>query len=278
LSSGGAGFGTSPLYVESHGEGDPSVVLVHGFGAHGHSWRKWLPELQRRGRVDVVDLMGFGRAAMPTGGDYSPRAQAGHLVEFLRRRPDSPKVLVGHSLGAAAILLAALRIRDEGGAIPLKGLVVVSGAVYSQKLPIFLSLARTPLVGDLLFLATPPRWALRKGIRGIVHDPATVDREQVEGYRGPLKSLRRRRAMIRAARQLDLAQAETIAARLRELTLPTLLIWGKEDRIIPVSQGSRMAGAIRGSRLVVLDGVGHLPPEESPEASLAPLLEFLEDL
>jgi pimeloyl-ACP methyl ester carboxylesterase len=269
---------TSPLHVESSGEGEPSLVLVHGFGASGHSWRKWLPNLTREHRVHVVDLMGAGQAAAPPWGDYTPGAQAARLVEVLRGLGRGPIVLIGHSLGAAVSVLAALRVRDEGGAIAVRGLVLVGSAVLPQKLPPYMSAARTPLLGDFLLLAPPPRWALRMGLEGIVHDPGTVDREQVEGYREPLRTFRRRRALLRAARQLDLGQGDALRVRLREVALPTLVVHGREDGVIPLEMGERLSRGIPGARLVVLDGVGHLPPEEAPEASLAPVLEFLGEL
>lgn len=273
-----ASLGTSPLYVESRGEGEPAVVLVHGFGGNRHFWRKWVPRLEQRGRVYLVDLMGSGQAAAPSGGDYSCRAQAGHLVELLRRLPHRSFVLVGHSLGAAVVLLAALRIRDEGGAIPLKGLVVLSGTVYRQRLPPFLSLARIPLLGDLLYLLPPPRWAMTLGIRTVVHQRQVVDAELVEGYRDPLKSFRRRRALLRAGRQINPSEGDTLATRLAELAVPALVIWGEEDPVAPPASADRLARDLRGAKVVMMDRVGHLPPEEKPAESLAPVLEFLEDL
>ncbi|TVR53254.1 MAG: alpha/beta hydrolase [Gemmatimonadales bacterium] len=268
----------SPLGVHRCGAGEPPVVLVHGFGASNHSWRHWIPALSRKHTVHAVELMGFGGAAAPPGGDYSPRAQAGHLVELLRRLPGPPPVLVGHSLGGCIILLAALRLADEGGAVPLAGLVVMSGPVFPQKLPPFLTLARTPGIGELLLAAPPPRWALRAGIRGIVERKETVTPEQVDGYRAPLLERARRRAILRAARQIQPEEADEIATRYPEITLPTLILWGAGDPVVPPAFAPRLEEAMPRARRVILPGVGHLPAEEAPQASLDAVLAFLDSL
>jgi pimeloyl-ACP methyl ester carboxylesterase len=268
----------SPLRVERWGLGEPTVVLVHGFGASNHSWRHWIPHLSRNHTVHAVELMGFGAAAAPPGGDYSPQAQAGHLVELLRRLSGPPPVLVGHSLGGCIVLLASLRLADEGGAVPLAGLVVMSSPVFPQKLPPFLALARTPGIGELLLAAPPPRWALRAGIRGIVERKETVTREQVDGYRTPLLQRSRRRAILRAARQIRPEEADEMATRYPEITLPTLVLWGAADPVVPPAFAPRLEEAIPRARRVMLPGVGHLPAEEAPEASLNAVLAFLDSL
>jgi pimeloyl-ACP methyl ester carboxylesterase len=266
---------SSPLHVEVRGEGDPPVVLVHGIGAHAGFWRKWVPVLARRHRVHAVDLMGFGRAPTPRDGDYSPLAQAGYLAEMMRSLEGEPPVLVGHSLGAGVAVAAVVRLMDEGGGGLPGGLVLVSGAVYAQRLPRFLSLARVRGIGEIFLVAPPPRFALRLGIRGIVADGGVVDREMVDTYREPLLPRDRRRAILAAARQLRLEDAEPLARRLPEIDIRTLLVWGEEDRIVPPENGRRLARALPRARLVTLPGIGHLPPEEAPDRSLEPVLEFL---
>lgn len=265
----------TPLHAEEGGAGDPPVVLVHGLGAHMGFWRRWVPGLEAEHRVVRVDLMGFGRAAMPAGADYSPLAQAGHLAELLRRMEAPPPVVIGHSLGAGIAVAAALRLLDEGGARLPEGLVLVSGAVYAQSLPPFLTLARIRGIGELFLLAPPPRWALRLGLRGIVADASVVDREMVETYREPLRPLKRRRAILRAARQLRVEEATELERRLPELDFPVLLLWGEEDRVVRPATGRRLAEALPRAELVTLPGVGHLPPEEAPARALKPVLEFL---
>jgi pimeloyl-ACP methyl ester carboxylesterase len=267
------------LHISSSGRGRPTIVLVHGYGTHGAFWRKWIPALSRDHQVHAVDLMGFGSAPAPWSGDYSPSAQAERLAGFLREvGADGPIVLVGHSLGAGIALLAAVTLAEESGASPIVGLVIVSGAAYPQRLPTYMSLARMRAVGDLFLLAPPPRFAIRRGIRGIVHDPASITNEQVDAYRSPLRSMRRRWAALRAARQIDMKKALGLAALLPILEVPSLLLWGEEDRVVTLDTGRRLSRDLARSTLVTLPGVGHLPPEEAPEASLAPVLDFLSSL
>lgn len=266
-----------PFHVRRTGSGTPPLVLVHGFGASGDFWRRWIPELARHREVHALDLKGFGRSPTPQGADYSPLAQAAHLADYLRNLGGPPPVLFGHSLGAGIAVAAALRLLDWGGAQLPAGLVLISGAVYPQRLPPFLRLAQLPLVGDLFLLAPPPRFALRLGIRGIVHRSSPVTREMVEVYRKPLQSLRRRRTILRAARQVAAADAEPVSSRLGEIPIPTLLLWGTDDRVVPPELGRRLERDLPHAHLIELPRVGHLPPEEAPEASLAPVLTFLAD-
>ena len=352
----------SLLHVESVGGGSgPPLVLVHGFGACNHFWRHWTPVLTRDHPVHQVELTGFGSAPTPSGADLSPPAQAERLVDFLDTLEGGPPVLVGHSLGAAVVLLAALRLLDresadsgsgpppaEGQGPPrgsgsgtsdgpetgggtgtlagsengggtgalagsengagaraaqtgdvgagnaretsddrpagsprpraLRGIVLISGAVYPQRLPPYLTLSRIPVVGELLLLLPPPHWALRMGIRGIVHDRSTVTDSQVEGYRRPLGSWKRRRAILRAARQIRPELGRKLSPRYREIEVPTLALWGSEDRVVPPEFAHRLAGELPHASEVILPRVGHLPPEEAPEESLEAIRHFLVSL
>ncbi|TVP57425.1 MAG: alpha/beta hydrolase [Gemmatimonadales bacterium] len=269
----------SPLHVDTLGGEAPGrpVVLVHGFGAHNHFWRHWAPKLADERPVHMVELMGFGRAATPAEGDYSPPAQAEHLARWLRALPGHPPVLIGHSLGGAVVLLTALRLLDSEELDRLAGLVVISGAIYPQSLPPYLSMSRIRGLGELLLLAPPPHWALRMGLRGIVHDPSTLTRDLVEGYRGPLQSRARRRAILKAGRQIQPELAEKVSRRYSELSLPVLGLWGAEDPVVPPEFAERLERELPDARSVVLDGVGHLPPEEVPERSLAVVRAFLSE-
>jgi pimeloyl-ACP methyl ester carboxylesterase len=273
----GDGIGIEAFHVDRAGPpGAPPMVLVHGFGASNHSWREWVPGLAEDYRLHLVELQGFGRSSPPADMDFSPLAQGRKLAEWLRDQggPLRP-VLVGHSLGAAVVLACALELEASGhpGAAAV---IVVSGAVFPVAFPRYMRLARLPLVGDVLMALRPPSWALRFGIRGIVADPTTVSATQVAGYRAPLSSWRRRRTLLRAARGLRPEEdAAKLVPRYRELRAPVLALWGADDPVIPPTFAKRLAEAVPSGSAVLLSGVGHLPPEEAPGASLAAVRRFL---
>ncbi len=267
----------------------PPLVLVHGFGASNHSWRAWVSRLERDHELHLVELSGFGGAPIPDDGDFSPLTQARALAAYLGEvRNPAPPVLVGHSLGGAVILLATLALLDglsegeTGGAEPSpplpRGLVVVSGAVFPQRFPPYISLARIAVIGELLLAVQPPAWAIRAGIRGIVHDPSTVDREQVEGYRRPLADPDRRQAIVRASRQILPASGKDLSERYREIPVPLLALWGSSDRVVDPAQAHRLAHLVPQGRVHLLPDVGHLPPEEAPDQSVEALRAFLATL
>jgi pimeloyl-ACP methyl ester carboxylesterase len=224
----------------------------------------------------VIDLPGFGRS--PQSSDPSPEGQANALAHYIEERSEEGFVLIGHSLGGGIALLAALKLADRGLLDRLSGLILVSAAVYPQRIPPYLSMARIRGIGELFLLAPPPLWSVRRGLRAIVFTPDSIDNEQVVIQRSPYLSRERRKSLLRAARAIDPRAGESTSSRLSNLRLPTLIIWGEEDPVVPVENGRRLARELPTARLVILPQVGHLPPEESPTTSLAPVLELLEEL
>jgi pimeloyl-ACP methyl ester carboxylesterase len=266
------------LNIESAGEGGPPLVLLHGFGASSRFWRRWVPALSDRTRVLSVDFTGFGRAVAPPDAALSPPAQAERVGRLLDQLDPAAPILVGHSFGAGVAALASLDRIQRGHPVLPAGLVFMSGAVYPQRIPPFMTLGRMPVVGDLMLAMTPPRFALRLGLRGIVSVKSAVTAETVEEFRKPLESFARRRSILRASRELDMAAAHGIAERIHLLRIPTLLLWGEEDPVIRCEQGRRLAREMPSARLVTRPGVGHLPIHEDGDWFLEHLLAFVEEV
>lgn len=273
--------GTSlPLHVEASGlEPGPSVdtfVLIHGYGACGHSWRHWAPRLAERGHVLALDLKGSGRAPKPDDGRYGPEDQAELVLRLIETEDLRRVTLVGHSLGGGVTLLTALELAKRHPR-RLQRMVIVSGAAYDQRMPPFVKLADYPQVSALAFRAVGAPRVIRAVLGQIVHDPSRIDEDQVRGYATPLSTRDAVRCLIQTARQIRPAALDAIIARYPTLDVPALLLWGRGDAVVPLSVGERLARELPRARLVVLERCGHLPAEELPDESWAALERFLED-
>lgn len=272
------------LHVERSGldpaSGSDVFLLIHGYGASTFSWRSWTPVLERRGHVIGVDLLGCGRSAMPPDGPYGPVGQAALVLEMLGRLASDEGIepgrvtLAGHSLGGGIALLTALELQRTG--TPAARLVVVAGAAYPQRMPPFVTIARTPRLARLLLAAVPPGLLARQVLRSIVFDPSVVTDELVEGYARPLAREGAPAALIATARRIQPPDLAALTERYVSLAAPALLLWGRHDRVVPPWVGERLARALPDARLRLLERCGHLPQDERPDASIAALESFLD--
>lgn len=270
-----------PLGVQRLGEPPgpetDTFVLLHGFGASSFTWRHWTPELERRGHVVLVDLKGFGTAPHPDDDRYGPADQAELVHRLLDDLGLERVTLLGHSLGGGVALLTALRLLDRPGEEDrLRRLVLVSAAAYRQRLPPFAHLGRWPRASRFLLRAVGTSNVVRWTLRSIVHDPKAVTPGQVAGYAGPLDDPAARRTLMKAAAQVMPPELDRITARYREIDVPTLLLWGREDRVTPLWVARRLSDQLPRARLEVLESCGHMPPEEHPRVSLALVAAFLD--
>lgn len=268
-----------PLWVETLGQPPDAArdvfVLLHGFGGSSFSWRTWTPWLAERGHVVLVDLKGCGRAPKPDDPRYGPTDQAGYVVDLLRERDLSRVTLIGHSLGGGVALLVALALQDRGALSILKRMVIVSGAAYRQPLPPVVTLARHPRLATALMAVLGPRPVVAQALRAIVFDTTTITGDQISGYAASLGSKDSTRALLRGALQIVPPHLSEVAARYPGLDVPTLLMWGRHDRAVPLWVGERLHAELPRSTLRVLERCGHLPAEELPESSLRVLADFL---
>jgi pimeloyl-ACP methyl ester carboxylesterase len=253
-------------YVD-YGEGPP-VVLVHGLGGCWQWWLETIPALGASHRVLAVDLPGFGGSdALPSPGEMSLHVDA--LVALLDRLELGQVVLVGHSLGGLIALLFATRHERR-----LHGLVSVCGggadlgrlrlAVIVQAFLMFNRVVRCPGVARAV--------ALRPRLRRMMFGPVVGDADSLSPALAA-KIVPRLAAPGFADALASGAQVANVVDT-RDISTPTLLIWGALDPILPVDGARVLAQRMPDARLVVLDGVGHCPMFESPRAFSATVAEF----
>jgi len=251
---------------EVEGTGTETIVFLHGMLSSSASWGKVLPAAGEKRHAIAVDLPGFGYSDRPWPYDYTVGGQSAHLLRFLDVRGIDHAVLVGNSLGGAVALLTAATRPDR-----VRALVLVDSASPAARIPWTIRALRTPVVGEIemeLLIKPLQEFGLRERIFA---NPKSVTPELVEREWRPITVPGTRRAALAAIR----SNVRGYEGLWQKFQVQTLVIWGLEDRLMPVAEGHRLANAIPGARLVVLPGAGHMPQEEQPEAFSRALSDFL---
>lgn len=246
-----------------------AVVYVHGFLSSSSTWKRVLSQASAGRPAVAVDLPGAGFSDRPWPYDYTVFGQAERLLKFLEVRGISRAILVGNSLGGAVCEVAAAARPDR-----IAGLVLVDAAGPSTRIPIGFRLLRTPIVGEVqMELCARPviGFMLRQRLyaRG-----ERVTEETVDDWWTPITLPGTRRAMLEAVR----TRRSGTAGLLEEIRVPTLVVWGAGDSLLPVSDGMALSSAIRGARFVLLPDAGHLPQEETPDAFARTVAPFVREI
>jgi pimeloyl-ACP methyl ester carboxylesterase len=255
----------SRIRVVDQGTG-PVVVLIHGLAASMYSWRHQIQPLADAGfRVIAFDNRGFGLSDKPARG-YSNQDYVDLLFTLMDSLSVGDAVLVGHSMGGAIAAEAALAHPDR-----VRGLVLVDAAGLAVRFPFMLRAARWPLVGWLVDRLRG-RAATARILRATYARGNRVTEKDVDQYYAPVAQPGFARALRGVFREF---RFDDLRNRLGMIVVPTLVIWGAEDRLIPFSVGQTMVAELSRGALVRLPDAGHAAPEEQPEAFNRSLLAFL---
>jgi pimeloyl-ACP methyl ester carboxylesterase len=250
---------------------DPSpIVLLHGSGSSLHAWDGWADILKRDRRVIRFDLAGFGLTGPSSDRRYSPDLDVAFVVAVLDKLGVARCVLGGNSLGGNVAWRTAAAHPTR-----VEKLILVDAAGYpfeSEATPLGVRLMRLPVPAALLE-HTLPRFLVEEGLRNIYGDPSKVTQEQIERSIEITQRAGNRRALLDRSRQRRPPGNDI--AKIAELKVPTLIIWGGRDRLIPLSNAHRFHRDIAGSMLVIFDDLGHAPEEEDPARSVAPVRRFV---
>ena len=249
----------------------PAIVLIHGFASSTLVWSKVFLQFAALGyRVIAVDMLGYGYSAKPKNGEYTIAGQAKLLTRLLDVLEIPRAIFVGSSYGGAVAATCALDYPDRVEKLVLVGTVNNNRPLAFKLMRVFGS----PVVGDVVSpLLIGSRRLLRRRMKRVYDRHAWVmDERRVEARHLPLRAARTQRAIINTVRRWD---AERISRDAHLITQPTLLLWGENDREIPLSDGERLHAEIPGSRLIVFLNCGHLPHEEYPEAFTDVVIDFV---
>lgn len=265
------------VHYKQAGAGEPAMILLHGFGASTFSWREVMAPLAEDGLVIAYDRPAFGLTERPLEWEgqnpYTQESNIALLLGLMDAKNIEQAVLVGNSAGGTLATAFTLAHPER-----VQALIEVDAAVYQTRpdSAILNWLLSTPQVDHI-----GPLIARRLGgsqgdsfIRSAWHDPSKLEGkpEILAGYRVPLMADNWDRALWEHTKATD---PPGLADRLSEITVPTLVITGDDDQIVPVENSIRLAEDIPGSELVILENCGHLPQEECPDAFLRAVEDFL---
>ena len=256
------------IHYQEKGSGTP-LVLIHGYTSSTYSWKEVFEPLSKSFRVIAVDLKGFGFSGKPDG-DYTRRAQAilvAHLLEHLKI---DKAWLCGNSMGGEVALNVAVANPQR-----VAGLILIDSA--GVEVPGEGSLAPgyllLPVVGHILVaLSLTSDKLVRLGLEKSFYDQAKVTDDRVANYYRPLKTRGGQLAALRARTQWSMFPIEP---DLGKITVPTLILWGAHDQLIPLAAGYKMNSLIKASKLVIFEDCGHLPQEEMPARTIDEMTRFI---
>ena len=259
------------IHYKEQGSGEPTFVLLHGFGASVFTWRVVMAEFGELGRVVAYDRPAFGLTERPlqwTGQNpYSEAAQVAIAIALLDSLQIDNAIWVANSAGARVAVDVALTHPNRVAALVLVDPAVSSPGRWLRPL------LQTPQLERLGMLSV--RSLADRGDEAIArawHEPGLITPEVYAGYRKPLQAKDWDKALWQFA-TADQAALSTEFSKLA--TIPTLVITGTDDRIVPQQKSIDLAAQIPGSRFVALSNCGHLPHEECPGPFMDAVREFI---
>lgn len=264
------------LHYRIGGSG-PVLILVHGITNSSASWEPVLTQLGMRFTVIAPDLLGHGDSAKPRG-DYSLGANASLLRDFMLALGHERATIVGHSLGGGIAMQMAYQFPER-----VERLVLVSsGGLGRQVTPMLRAVALPGAELVLPLLASGPLVTAGSKIGGLIQQIGLrigSDIAAMAAGFASLQDIEARRAFVHTARSVIDINGQRVNATdklyLAE-AVPTLILWGDKDPIIPARHGIRAHDLMPGSRLKVFAGAGHFPHHDDPAGFSTAITEFVD--
>jgi len=247
-------------------------VLLHGLGDAAITWHDNVGPLAQRFTTVVPDLPGHGHSHPAPWRRFTVERCAEWVLAFLDALGLEEACLVGNSMGGYLAASAALKQPTR-----VRRLVLEASAGLGKEIATFLRLMSLPLLGE--FLARPTMGNLRSVMRICLHDPSVVSDEFLQALHREVSRPGNKAAMLRILRSgvtlLGMKGSRILLGRLRELEVPILVIWGRQDAVLPVAQADGTMARLPNATLHVFEQCGHLPHMEHRDSFNELLLEFL---
>ena len=269
------------MYYEVHGKEDgPPLLCIHGFGASLYSWRNFVAAgspLTANYKVITIDLKGCGKSPKPDDNRYSPLDQADLIYKLILELDMQNLTLIGNSYGGGLSLLLTIMLMENGELSRLKSLILIDSAAYKEYVPCFIKLLSVPVINLGVYLM-PSRFAAKTVLRACYYDRKKITEDQITNYAAPLSMPGARHALLETGKEIVPPNFDELVKRYKTITTPALIIWGREDKLLPLESGERLNRDLHNSALKVFDQCGHVPQEERPDITISAVATFLQTI
>ena len=259
----------------SAGEKGSTVILLHGVGCSVEFWERNIAALAREHRVFAVDIVGFGRTDKPEV-VYTFELMADFVLDFMNAMDIDKASLVGNSMGGGISMTVAAQDPER-----MEKIVLVDPVGLGRQQSPVMRMMTLPVIGNML--TKPSRKGVVRQMQLCLYDPSQASDDFIDrvaaigalpGNQRSFLSLLRETGNIFGIRKGLVADFSTC---LKKIKTPILVIWGRQDRILPVAEGEAAVETMPDIRLHVMDRAGHLPQIDKPEEFNATVLDFLSD-
>jgi pimeloyl-ACP methyl ester carboxylesterase len=241
--------------------------MVHGAFASLHTFEAWVEHFKKSYRVTTLDLPGFGYTGAHPQRKYDLTTYISFFDEFFDKLNIRECILAGNSLGGMLCWEYALVNQPR-----IKKLILIDAVGFVTKWPMPLPFQ---LVKNIFFCTIlkfwMPKFVLKKSLKDVYHDKSKITPEIVARYYELFILEGNHLAFADFVRQKIMDNSD----QLYKLAVPTLILWGRQDKWIPIRVGTLFANSIPNSELIIYDKCGHIPMEEIPEQSIIDVEIFL---
>ena len=261
-------------YWSAGDKGSP-VILLHGVGCHIEFWERNVDELSKEHRIFAVDVVGYGKTDKPMV-DYTFPFMANFVLDFMKTMGIDKASLVGNSMGGGISMTVASKAPEK-----VEKVVLVDPVGLGRGLSPVMRLMTAPLIGDVI--TAPGRKAVILQMQSCLHDPSRVNEDFINratlinalpGNKRSFLSLLRETANFMGVRKRTV---DAFSDCLKKIQSPILVIWGRQDKILPLADAEAAIPKLANGRLHIIDQAGHCPQIDKPEEFNATVLSFLKD-